>query len=231
MFVFSRVYVLRAVMQRFSREYSPIKTLGETSVASSILDIVPDHVVQALETDGLYRGIVIPPVMLTEILDFAQTATYLGHGDPQFLFSLADRRLQESQTGHSFRIAYSFEPASQCAAIQTLAMDPKLWEIAAKYLQGQPVIACTQLWWTFVKDTPDEGRGQGFYRFHYDLEDYACVKFMFYLTEVNQVSGPHLCVKGSHKKKKLSYQFSLLRERSDEEIADYYGDENIVTIL
>jgi hypothetical protein len=226
MFAFSRIHAIRSLMLLFARK--PFKPVVEKS--SVFADLDTDRVVEALKKDGLHLGITIPPHLLKEILDFAQVATYHGNGDLQFPFLLANKKAQETKYHRTFRIGYNFDPASQCAAIRQLAADSKLWEIAAKYFDSQPMLACTQLWWTFVNDAPAEGRAQGFYRFHYDLEDYACVKFMFYLTDVDLTSGPHLCVKGSHKKKKLSHQFSLLRERDDREIREYYGDDRVETI-
>jgi hypothetical protein len=227
MFAFSRIHIIRSLVLLLTKKSVAMDLARENSVFP---DLDPERAVKTLKDDGLHLGITIPSHLLKEILDFVQTATYLGNGDLQFPFSLANRKAQEIKSGKHFRIGYNFEPSSQCAAIRKLAADPKLWEIAAKYFESQPMLACAQLWWTFVNDAPAEGRAQGFYRFHYDLEDYACVKFMFYLTDVDLSGGPHLCVKGSHKKKKLSHQFSLLRERDDREIAEYYGDENIVTI-
>lgn len=227
MFAFSRIHAIRSLVLRLTKRPVQLDLVSKNSI---FLDLNPEGVVKALKNDGLHLGITIPPDLLAEILDFAQTATYYGNGDLQCPFLLANRKAQEIQSNRTFRIGYNFDPTSECAAIRKLAADPKLWEIAAKYFDSQPMLACTQLWWTFVNDAPAEGRAQGFYRFHYDLEDYACVKFMFYLTDVDLTGGPHVCVKGSHKKKKLSYQFSLLRERDDREIRKYYGDRNVVTI-
>jgi hypothetical protein len=53
---------------------------------------------------------------------------------------------------------------------------------------------------------------------------------MFYLTDVDFSSSYHICVKGSHKKKKLREQFSLSRNRDDQYIINYYGSENAITI-
>lgn len=53
---------------------------------------------------------------------------------------------------------------------------------------------------------------------------------MFYLTNVDLSSEPHSCVKGSHEKKKLRYQFSLVRDKPDQDIVDYYSIENVMTI-
>ena len=227
MFTLSRIHAIRSLILPLARR--PVK-LDSAKKNSVFADLDSERVVKALKNDGLHLGITIPPHLLEEILDFAQTATYHGNGDLQFPFLLANRKAQEAKFNKSFRIGYNFDPTSQCAAIRRLAADPKLWEIAAKYFDSQPMLACTQLWWTFVNDTAAEGRAQGFYRFHYDLEDYACVKFMFYLTDVDSTGGPHVCVRGSHQKKKLSHQFSLLRERSDREIREYYGDDRVVTI-
>ena len=227
MFTFSRIQIIRSLVLRLTKKPIKIASIVENSVFS---DLEPDRVVQALKNDGLYLGITIPPHVLQEILDFARTATYYGNGDLKFPFSLANRKVQEIKASRNFRIGYNFEPTSQCMAIRELAKDRKLWEIAAKYFDSQPMLACTQLWWTFVNDAPAEGRAQGFYHFHYDLEDYACVKFMFYLTDVDLSGGPHVCVKGSHRNKKLSHQFSLLRERDDREIEEYYGSEKVLTI-
>jgi hypothetical protein len=227
MFAFSRIHFVRSLVLLLNKQ--PVQ-LDLTKKDSVFDDLDPDRVVKTLKNDGLHLGITIPAYLLREILDFAQTATYQGNGDWQFPFSLTDRKVQEIKSGRNFRLGYNFEPTSQCAAIKKLATDSKLWEIAAKYFGTQPRLACTQIWWTFVQDTPDEGRAAGFYRFHYDLEDYACVKFMFYLTDVDLSDGSHVCVKGSHRNKKLSHQFSLLRERDDREIKEYYGNENVVTI-
>lgn len=227
MFTFSRIHAIRSLVVRFTKKTVKLDLVREDSVFS---DLDVDRAVKALKNDGLHLGITIPPHLLKEILDFAQTATYLGNGDVQFPFSLSDRKAKEIKANKNFRIGYNFAPAFQCLAVRKLAADPKLWEIAAKYFDSQPTLACTQLWWTFVNEAPAEGRAQGFYRFHYDLEDYTCVKFMFYLTDVDLTSGPHVCVKGSHQKKKLSHQFSLLRERDDSEIREYYGEDNVVTI-
>jgi hypothetical protein len=227
MFAFSRIHFIRSLVLRLSKQTVQLDLAKKDSV---FCDLDPDWVVKTLKNDGLHLGITIPSHLLREILDFAQTATYQGNGDLRFPFSLANRKVQEIKYGRNFRLGYNFEPTSQCVAIKNLATDPKLWEIAAKYFNTQPILACTQMWWTFVKDAPTEGRTEGFYRFHYDLEDYACVKFMFYLTDVDLADGSHICVKGSHKNKKLSHQFSLLRERNDNEITEYYGDKNVITI-
>ena len=88
----------------------------------------------------------------------------------------------------------------------------------------------TRIWWLFVVNEQAYDLNMGAYFFHYDIDDYRCLKFFFYLTDVDLSSGYHVCVRGSHKKKKLAHILSLFKLRSDREIIDYYGEKNLVPI-
>ena len=66
--------------------------------------------------------------------------------------------------------------------------------------------------------------------FHYDVDDYNSLRFFFYLTDVDINSAPHIYVRGSHRKKRFANLLSPFKQRSDEEIVHYYGEENIVKI-
>ena len=55
------------------------------------------------------------------------------------------------------------------------------------------------------------------------------LKFFFYLTDVDEYSGPHEFVLKSHLRKKIKHQMSLKRI-SDLDILSTYGKENIKTI-
>ena len=131
-----------------------------------------------------------------------------------------------------------------CPAIKKLATDPQLLDIAANYLGGEPVYAGTKLEWLFSLNEQNQrvllkdmnflslksNTRSGTYFFHYDLDDYNCLKFYFYLTDADLFSGVHFCVRGSHKKKKLAHILSIFRRCSDEHIIDDYGAENVVPI-
>jgi Phytanoyl-CoA dioxygenase (PhyH) len=122
-----------------------------------------------------------------------------------------------------------FNTALLCPAIQKLQTDPKLLAIAEKYLEHEPVHQGNQLWWNFACETTYKQRSQTGQIFHYDLDDYRFLKFFFYLTDVDATSGPHVCVRGSHKQKKLSHTWLRKRE-TDADIIGYYGLESLVTI-
>ena len=59
--------------------------------------------------------------------------------------------------------------------------------------------------------------------YHYDLDYKRFLKIFLYLTDVNEESGPHIFIEGTHKKKKIKH---ILSERiSDIEIKENYDDK------
>ena len=56
--------------------------------------------------------------------------------------------------------------------------------------------------------------------FHWDNDFTKFLKLYIYLSDVNELSGPHVYITGSHKNKKLEH--SLARLYSDKEIFDSY---------
>ena len=86
-----------------------------------------------------------------------------------------------------------------------------------------------RLWWTFVADGTLLDRRRFGQMFHYDLDNYRFVKIFFYLTNVDSTSAPHVCIKGSHRKKRLSYKL-FRRGYYDKELADYYGSDKLLEL-
>ncbi len=60
--------------------------------------------------------------------------------------------------------------------------------------------------------------------------DFRALKFFFYLTDVDESNGPHVCVLGSHRRKRLRHLFTFLIGQEDKDIIDFYGDANIRTM-
>jgi hypothetical protein len=100
--------------------------------------------------------------------------------------------------------------------------------LAALYLGCSPIYQGSRFWWTRPGEIADPTETGS--RFHYDLYDYRAVVFLFYLTDVDQHTGPHVCVRGSHRLRSWSEQIHPRRHRSDDEIIRSYGAARIVTI-
>jgi hypothetical protein len=193
------------------------------------LDVV--KISKALKEDGLYTGINLPEDVQSEILEFAYSSPCYGNLEPGMGFHYSEKGKIEKLLGKRFFSAQYFNTSLLCPAIKRLGHDPKLTEIAASYFNSQPVFTGSRLWWNFVvsDDIPyDPNHAITF--FHYDLDDYICLRFFFYLTEVDDRAGPHICVRGSHINKHLLYALSPVKRRSDDYIENYYGSENVITI-
>ncbi|MGB5969748.1 MAG: hypothetical protein WA865_06815 [Spirulinaceae cyanobacterium] len=85
------------------------------------------------------------------------------------------------------------------------------------------------MWWSFARNTDFFSQRKAAQVFHYDLDDSRFLKFFFYITKVDDESGPHVFVTYSLPRKKLTHEL-IRRGYSDVEIAQYYGQENILTI-
>lgn len=228
MFCLGRINRIRSFATTIQRQPGQLNLSEEPSIFKNLN---ADKVVENLSKEGLYCGINLPQNLLKDILKFSNSATYIGNDNPKYCFHLHNRRQEELKHKVNFVSGHHLNPSLLCPAIKTIETDPKLWKIAANYLRTKPIPIGSQIRWSFVtQENLIPEHSKGFFRFHYDLEDYCFIKFIFYLTDVDLTSGPHVCVKGSHKKKRLRHQFSLIRETNDKEIVNYYGEENVKTI-
>ncbi|NHC36021.1 hypothetical protein [Scytonema millei] len=229
MFVFGRIHIIRSLMILLA---SKPELIIPTTDSSLFTEIDVDSIVENLKRDGVCLGIHLPNYALNEILNFTNQTYYFANGEFEFPFTLDNKEEQEAKYGKPFLFGYHHQPYLSCATIEKLGNDPKLRQIAAKYLVGEPIVKSIMLWWSFatpIEQTDERLRfAQGL--FHYDLDDYRCLQFLFYLTDVDLYSGPHAYVKGSHIKKKLQYQLSIDRDQPEQELINYYGSDKIINI-
>jgi hypothetical protein len=215
------------------QETYSITALDEINQLKSIFkDVDSTIAVESIKENGYCLGLQLPNSILKDILEYAYIANISIDGNPGFNFKYAAKERAAKQYNCEILIGNYLAVNSECLAMQKLVNDPKLREIATKYLGKEPILVRSQMGWTFVgskKAYAKKGEiGSPTSLFHYDLDDYRALKFFFYLTDVDSYSGSHRCVLGSHKKRKLIHY--ILRSQSDCEIAKYYGLENIINI-
>lgn len=228
MFVLARFNLVRNTFHSKSQKLSPEK-FQKSAFISAEVDV--DIAVNCLQQNGYYLGLYLPEDILKEIIDFAYLAKMNVRDEPTINFVYQDKQQTEINYQKDIIIGNYVDVSSHCSAIRKIENEPTLWKIAEKYLGAKPILVKTELWWSFVADKKlYDNLSHSPTMFHYDLDDYRALKFFFYLTNVNLSSGAHVCITGSHNKKKLAHQFSFLRGRSDQEIINYYGTENIVNI-
>jgi hypothetical protein len=127
-------------------------------------------------------------------------------------------------TGQVFRIDevpsgvrlgdYPLDTVVHCPHVLEVANRPDLVKLAASYLGYKPMITGIGLRWSF----PGEPCGDQVQSFHRDAE-LGVVKLLVYLTDVDNASGPHVYVEGTHRERMPL----RLRPYSNEEIARKYG--------
>ena len=241
-FVVARFPLGRAVGTNF---YSNRIGLCEKSNQKSILEIDYDYAdstfknvdvelaAKSIEQNGYFLGLKLPQSIVREILEFAYSTDINADGNPYWKFKYSNKEQAASKYNIDILVGnYAKKDLQKCSAFNNLTEDPKLSAIAAKYLNSKPILVRSQMNWNFVGDEAAYHRkgdiGAPTVLFHYDLDDYRAVKFFFYLTEVNSLSGSHRCVTGSHRRRKLVHY--ILRGQSDRQIEQYYGAENIINI-
>jgi hypothetical protein len=76
-----------------------------------------------------------------------------------------------------------------------LAIDPSILDTARAYLGCEPILDISALWWT--QPSP-EASSESAQLWHFDCDRVKFLKFFFYLTDVDQESGPHCFIKRTH---------------------------------
>lgn len=188
--------------------------------------------VRAIEQNGYYLGLKLPQNIVTELLDYAYSADISVDALPEIEFKYGDKERVASERDLDILVGNYIDAKTECEALIKLKSDPQLRAIAARYLKSNPILVRCQMGWTFIGDEQAYSQkgalGSPTILFHYDLDDYRALKFFFYLTDVDSLSGSHRCVAGSHRKRKLVHY--LKRGQSDREIIDFYGEESIIDI-
>lgn len=203
---------------------------GKKDIKKSIFkNINMDECLKNLRKNGFADGINLPKNITNNILEFAKYTPCYGNGNIYLGFYPADKEPAQAKHGIPFVFGSYYNTALLCRAIKKLESDPILLEIARQYLDTEPVHQGNQLWWNFAVESTLYDRRRALRMFYSGVNKYHCLRFSFYITDVDLCSSPHVCVRESHVKKKFSHWF-LGRGCSYQKITKYYGYKNIVPI-
>jgi hypothetical protein len=227
MFALGRVMLFRNLAWRLT---APPGQVDVTSTLFPEADV--EQVTERLRRDGLFQGLRIPEAIRTEISSFAGRTRCFGNFDRRIELVAQDHRSVELATGKAILTGHFFERVLDCEAACRVQQDPLLLQVAQNYLGGEARVTATRLWWSFPseKATDYDLHLASQNRFHFDLDDWRMVKYFFYIEAVDQDSGPHVYVLGSHRQRFLRHQLTLLVGQSAEEIERTYGQEAIVKL-
>ncbi|RZJ01609.1 MAG: hypothetical protein EON90_02210 [Brevundimonas sp.] len=98
-----------------------------------------------------------------------------------------------------------------------IANHPAVLSAVSSALGARPIISSMTAWWSI----PHAGAAREAELFHRDIDDWRFIKLFVYLTDVDEESGPHAYIPGSHR----SDQLREIRRYSDEEVEAAYPDK------
>ncbi|MGH7231213.1 MAG: hypothetical protein ACREJU_07625, partial [Nitrospiraceae bacterium] len=168
-----------------------------------------DQVVHSLNEFGYVKAAQLPAEFVADIMNYCQSTRRLKYWNPH----------------------------KECEAIDQLARNETIVEIAKRYLGAEPILWLTQLKWsfgdagerrTFIPSAHLEPLQHDGDAFHYDTLDFKSLTVFVYLTSVDIDSGPHVVIEGTHKIKSLTERGQIIL--SDETAKKKYG-QRIKVIL
>ena len=91
---------------------------------------------------------------------------------------------------------YSIETVAGAPHAFAISNHPNVLAVVAAVLGAKPTIALMSAWWSLPRA---DGAPEHAEMFHRDIDDYRFIKLFCYLTDVDEASGPHVFVRGSHR--------------------------------
>jgi|AGTN01.1.fsa_nt_gi Flp pilus assembly protein TadD, contains TPR repeats len=118
-----------------------------------------------------------------------------------------------------------------CPDVQHLMLDPSFWAVAQEYLGCKPLCVGAVMRWSLPSQNrkPSDALAQ---YYHWDAGWVRWLNFFMYLTDVDMGTGPHVYVRGTHRRGAKPHE---LRKRfyariPDRDIARLYPGQDIVTV-
>lgn len=201
------------------------------SGASMFTGLERSAVVNALRTDGIYSNLLLPDHIHREIAEFARTTGCFGNFNRKLELVAGEHKEAEARFDRPILSGHFFERSLDCDAVMAVQRDPLLIDVARQYLGGQAKVITTRVWWSFPTQASEADRSMASLdKYHFDLDDWRMLKFFFNLVDVDEGTGPHIFVKGSHRRRRVKHQLTLLVGHAANEVLDYYGEASAVTL-
>ena len=199
---------------------------------SLFADYDTDQIINYLNKDGVFAGFSLPESITQCLIQYAHSSDCFPGGITSLGCQISEKEKIDELYDRPFYTARYFNVSTSCPVILELANDPVVQEIATQYIGGRAKYTGASLFWSFpVKGASHDSDQQHFSKFHYDIDDYISLRFCFYLTEVTSESGPHICIRGSNRKRSILHSCNpFSRIQSEKRLAKYYGPEKFMTL-
>jgi hypothetical protein len=177
-------------------------------------------------------GVIVHPMKL----DAAKIADIHRHLETQtvhkgFSVYCSDRKqcsLDEARQAGPFA-GYTMDQLMRTPHLIDFFNHPAIVDFIEMSLGCVPTLYSINAWWSFPATTPT---GHGAQFFHRDNDDWRFVTMFLYLTDVDEESGPHQLIKGSHTLSGMTALIDKARGRGEDVPIDAlasFSDESYFT--
>ncbi|MGF1673881.1 MAG: hypothetical protein ACFCUV_09375 [Rivularia sp. (in: cyanobacteria)] len=185
------------------------------STGSEISPVQISKCVENIQKTGVHLGLQLNQNAVQQIISFARLnlCTEPKHDDLFFADEIKNGHLNGKNRKVMRGLVGNLD---ECLTLNKIVCDATLIEIARKYLGYYPTLITRHLTWSFTSDL-DEVEIQKLYpptNFHYDVAGLNFVTASFFITDVDENTGPHIMIEKSHNRKPLQM---LLRSNIQKE--------------
>lgn len=164
---------------------------------------------------------ILPEDLQDKLLDFAQkTPLRVLDVQAKGIQYLPNKRPIDFQEIIAPRYQFDQSDLVENEAIQKIIFDPFFKELAANYLNCEPILDLVTMWWSFPFQ--QKATSQAAQMYHFDMDRFKFIKFFFYLTDVHTDNGPHCYIENSHHRLPKSLRED--RRITDEELKLVYPE-------
>jgi len=220
--------IFQSQLQRFRPQYYQQRLNLTTS--SLISPVQVNQCVNNVRETGVHLGLQLKQDAVEKIRSFAHLNLCSEPKHDGFFFAseIKSGRLYDEGRQVMRGLVSNLD---RCLTVDEIVSDRTLIEIAQKYLGYYPTLITRHLTWSFASDL-DEASTQKLYpptNFHYDVAGLNFVTASFFITDVDDSSGPHIMIEKSHNRKPLQMLFrSNIQKEAD--VWRYYNRSEELTI-
>jgi hypothetical protein len=228
---------LKTVLQRFIILMGPLRNVilashkrlsknnpSITSGTTQFVNLDKKVIASNLQCEGFSNGIYLNKTTIEAVLKYAQETPV--EKDTFSNIHVSTEMIEAPILGIR---TYPFNnPHKRCHTIEQIATDDTVIQIVSEYLGvANPILFSSKLYWSFPNHQSNESNYAPQY-YHFDVSDSKALTLFFYLTDVDETSGPHVVVKGTNKNRTL---FNLMNWKMNDEKAEKVFGEKIHSIV
>lgn len=213
---------VRRTVQKLAPPHLPLDAAPVVDIPGYDLD----GIIETLHRDSIFAGLQISPAMVAGLQDYARSNP-LTRWDLAENFRYDDVANGRLADGRPVVVASVHKP-ERCPTIAQMMRDRRLYAIASTHLGYAPTAIRPVLFWTFASDLPESERRKVHHAntFHYDVDGFNFLYIQFFGTDIDETTGPHLLMRGTHAMIPMSMLFASVRQ-TDEAILQRFGQERV----